>query len=64
MRAGTQALIQALQAIPWSDSDNDDDIINRELDAIESESDEEDDKPGPRKAILPPRLHPAHMLFL
>ena len=43
MRAGTQTLIQALQALPWAhDPDNDDDAINHDL--VESDSDE--DKQG------------------
>lgn len=49
MRAGTQTLIQALQAIPWSeDQDGDDEFVNHDLEAaIPSESDSEDeDKPG------------------
>lgn len=48
MRAGTQTLIQALQALPWTkDPDNDDDIINHSnlTPATDSESDE-DDKRG------------------
>jgi hypothetical protein len=46
MRAGTQTLIQALQAIPWTDfSDNGDDVINPSVELTESDS-EEDDKPG------------------
>ncbi|KAG6837882.1 hypothetical protein H0H93_013035 [Arthromyces matolae] len=38
MRAGTQTLIQALQAIPWADIDNDDDIVSP--DASSSDEDE------------------------
>lgn len=46
MRAGTQTLIQALQAIPWTDDpDNDDDIMEHNLPALDSESDE-DSKQG------------------
>lgn len=46
MRAGTQTLIQALQAMPWSeDQDNDDDIVNHGALPSEPESDDED-KPG------------------
>ncbi|KAH8100480.1 hypothetical protein BXZ70DRAFT_937353 [Cristinia sonorae] len=42
LRAGTQTLIQALQAIPWAgdDQDNDEDAANQE--ATDPESDEED----------------------
>lgn len=45
LRAGTQTLIQALQAIPWAndDQDNDEDTANQ--DTTDPESDEED-KPG------------------
>jgi hypothetical protein len=44
MRAGTQTLIQALQAIPWAeDPDNDDEAMHHGLGTqIESDSDEED----------------------
>ncbi|CAL1696325.1 unnamed protein product [Somion occarium] len=43
MRAGTQTLIQALQAMPWSeDQDNDDDIVNHGALPSEPESDDED----------------------
>ncbi|KAI0786102.1 glycosyltransferase family 1 protein [Abortiporus biennis] len=47
MRAGTQTLIQALQAIPWLDSedqDNDEDLPH-DTQAVEEESDE-DEKPA------------------
>jgi len=37
MRAGTQTLIQALQALPWMDSDPEDEHCE-----AESESDEEE----------------------
>jgi sterol 3beta-glucosyltransferase len=41
MRAGTQTLIQALQAIPWADvSDQDDDLAN----AITPHGDEDSDE--------------------
>ena len=49
MRAGTQTLIQALQAIPWSeDQYNDDEFVNHGPEAtIPSEPDSGDeDKPG------------------
>lgn len=46
IRAGTQTLIQALQAIPWAeDQDNDDDVMHPEVTPTEPESDE-DDKAG------------------
>ena len=44
MRAGTQTLIQALQAIPWAeDQDNEDDMLHPEITAgptMEAESDD------------------------
>lgn len=45
MRAGTQTLIQALQAIPWAeDPDNDDEAMHHGISsASEYDSDEEDD---------------------
>ncbi|KAJ6501660.1 glycosyltransferase family 1 protein [Mycena vitilis] len=50
MRAGTQTLIQALQALPWTDPDNDDDAaIPNPLGPIDSDSDEEG-KPADRLA--------------
>jgi hypothetical protein len=46
MRAGTQTLIQALQALPWSRVENDDDIP----DTSQSDSSDEDDShPAIRK---------------
>ncbi|KAI0080011.1 hypothetical protein K474DRAFT_1658250 [Panus rudis PR-1116 ss-1] len=43
MRAGTQTLIQALQAIPWAeDQDDNDDIMNHDLSPAETESDDEE----------------------
>jgi hypothetical protein len=45
MRAGTQTLIQALQALPWTDPDNEDDVMPHSLNPIDSDSDEEG-KPG------------------
>lgn len=46
MRAGTQTLIQALQAIPWAgEQDEDDDAMNQDATPEEGETDE-DDKPG------------------
>ena len=53
MRVGTQTLIQALQALPWTkDLDNDDEILNQDqlTPSTDSESDE-DDKTGRRKII-------------
>ncbi|KAI0768591.1 hypothetical protein BD413DRAFT_563204 [Trametes elegans] len=43
MHAGTQTFIQALQAVPWAeDQDNDDDFLNHDATPIESETDEDD----------------------
>jgi sterol 3beta-glucosyltransferase len=48
MRAGTHTLIQALQAIPWTDDpDNDDEIVSHGS-APDSDSDEDD---GPSEYI-------------
>ena len=41
MRMGTQTLIQALQVLPWIDSDNDDEVSNQEQNAVESENEDE-----------------------
>ncbi|THU88460.1 hypothetical protein K435DRAFT_830554 [Dendrothele bispora CBS 962.96] len=44
MRAGTQTLIQVLQAIPWTeDPDNDDDIVNHGLTPATDDSESEDE---------------------
>jgi len=40
MRAGTQTLIQALQALPWMNSDNDEDGPPDPYSADESDDDE------------------------
>lgn len=55
MRAGTQTLIQALQAIPWTDDpDNDDELLNHALgSAIDSDS-EEEDGPGKQTVLSSP----------
>lgn len=50
MRAGTQTLIQALQAIPWNDPDIDDDIMNHDITPADSDTDEED---NPGKHAMP-----------
>ncbi|KAF9015467.1 hypothetical protein BDQ17DRAFT_1386196 [Cyathus striatus] len=41
MRAGTQTLIQALQALPWAEIDNDDEATGHELGPIDSDSDDQ-----------------------
>ncbi|KAK7064572.1 sterol 3-beta-glucosyltransferase [Favolaschia claudopus] len=46
MRAGTQTLIQALQALPWTDPDNEDDMMPQNLTSIDSDSDEEGQPAG------------------
>jgi len=38
---GTQTLIQALQVLPWVDSENDDEGSNQEQIAMESENEDE-----------------------
>ncbi|KAI8995413.1 hypothetical protein BD414DRAFT_435240 [Trametes punicea] len=43
MHAGTQTIIQALQAVPWAeDQDIDDDFLNHDATPLGTESDEED----------------------
>lgn len=43
MHAGTQTFIQALQAVPWAeDQDQDDEEINHDITPVETESDEDD----------------------
>ncbi|KAI0374478.1 hypothetical protein BV20DRAFT_1118483 [Pilatotrama ljubarskyi] len=43
MHAGTQTFIQALQAVPWAeDQDNDDEFLNHDATPLEAESDEDD----------------------
>jgi sterol 3beta-glucosyltransferase len=46
MRAGTQTLIQALQALPWLCLENDDDIPDT---SHSDSSEDEEDQPGQRK---------------
>ena len=43
VHAGTQTFIQALQAVPWAeDQDNDDDVMNHDISPADTESDDED----------------------
>jgi len=49
MRAGTQTLIQALQALPWMNGDNDEDGPPDPCSADESEDDE---RPTGRDPLL------------
>lgn len=44
MRAGTQTLIQALQALPWSSDPDNDEELHHNLSPVDSESDEDDEK--------------------
>lgn len=44
MRAGTQTLIQALQALPWAEVENDEDIVG-----TDASSSDEEEGPGQRK---------------
>ena len=47
MRAGTQTLIQALQAIPWTDDpDNDEDNSLPGVSSANSDNEEDETKPG------------------
>ena len=56
MRLGTQTLIQALTAIPWTDDpENDEEPTAQDNDARVSE-DEEDDKFGTCSSGAPARL--------
>ena len=53
MRAGTQTLIQALQAIPWAeDADNEDDMLHPDVTSTEAESDEEDKTGADFRAVI------------
>ncbi|KAG5648261.1 hypothetical protein DXG03_006219 [Asterophora parasitica] len=53
MRAGTQTLIQALQALPWAEVENDEDILAP--DAASSDEDE-----SPREPRLASSIHTIH----
>ncbi|KAG5653494.1 hypothetical protein H0H81_012703 [Sphagnurus paluster] len=53
MRAGTQTLIQALQALPWTEDDNDDDISTPDA----TSSDEDDAGAGSRLASSIHTIH-------
>ncbi len=66
MRAGTQTLIQALQALPWTkDPDNDDEIMNHSgLTPVTDSESEEEDKTRPCKIysfVLYPRNNHCHL---
>ena len=70
MRIGTQTLIQALQALPWIDHDNDDEGSNQEQDAVESENEDEANHRGTRELhhIIPslsfPQSTPLHRQYM
>lgn len=49
MRAGTQTLIQALQALPWMNSDNDED---GPPDPYSVDDSEDDERPTGRDLLL------------
>ncbi|KAG6885711.1 hypothetical protein C0993_010883 [Termitomyces sp. T159_Od127] len=53
MRAGTQTLIQALQALPWAEVENDEDIVGTDANS----SDEEE---GPGQLRLASSIHTIH----
>lgn len=44
MRAGTQTLIQALQAMPWAEDQDNDDELHHDVTPAEQESDEDDNQ--------------------
>lgn len=46
MRAGTQTLIQALQAMPWAEDPDNEDELNNDITPGEPESDDDDDRFG------------------
>ena len=46
MRAGTQTLIQALQAMPWVEDQDNDDELNNDASTGEQESDDDYDRVG------------------
>ncbi|ESK98185.1 udp-glucose:sterol glycosyltransferase [Moniliophthora roreri MCA 2997] len=59
MRAGTQTLIQALQALPWTaDPDNDDEVLDHGLPHISDEDGSEDE--GQTKKPLASSIHTIH----
>ncbi|KNZ79620.1 Sterol 3-beta-glucosyltransferase [Termitomyces sp. J132] len=53
MRAGTQTLIQALQALPWAEVENDEDIVGPD-----ANSSDEEEEPG--KLRLASSIHAIH----
>lgn len=61
MRAGTQTLIQALQALPWSRVENDDDIPDP---SQGDSSDDEEDQPAQRTQVLSRTLRSLLTLFM
>ncbi|KAF8078251.1 glycosyltransferase family 1 protein [Lyophyllum atratum] len=55
MRAGTQTLIQALQALPWTQVENDEDILSPDVNSSDDE-----DPPGERAFRLASSIHTIH----
>jgi hypothetical protein len=53
MRAGTQTLIQALQALPWTaDPDNDDEVLDHGLPQTSDTESESEEGEGKQRAFL------------
>ncbi|KAI0932598.1 hypothetical protein AcW2_001180 [Taiwanofungus camphoratus] len=51
MRAGTQTLIQALQALPWvEDQDNDDEFLTHDTTPVDTSSSDDEDQSGGQMA--------------
>jgi hypothetical protein len=70
MRAGTQTLIQALQALPWAGDSEDDDLAN--ITTLQGDEDSDEDSEGWQFPALTPLsdtyspsaygfLHPCHL---
>ncbi|KAF7784577.1 CAZyme family GT1 [Agaricus bisporus var. burnettii] len=59
MRMGTQTFIQALQALPWTDPDNEEEGSSHEQDAVVSESEDEIEDNG-RVDQLASSIHAIH----
>ncbi|KAI0320434.1 glycosyltransferase family 1 protein [Amylostereum chailletii] len=58
MRAGTQTLIQVLQALPWAqDADNEDEIPHNPLNVTDADSDDDDVREGPSLASSIHTIH-------
>ncbi|CCM01613.1 uncharacterized protein FIBRA_03674 [Fibroporia radiculosa] len=57
IRAGTQALIQALQAVPWTDYQDEEEYLAQDNAPLDSSSDEEDGSSGNRMASSIHTIH-------